>query len=183
MRGSILHVARQPLAMQCAQGYSGCIGVSAIGCQVGSRSVAGLSSMSPLRMIPAPYVRLAEPDLALLYLGFLFETLHDAPERDDAMLGALAGQIIDERPKTLLGLAIKALVAKWFCRHLWMADFDSLSPCDQAARVVIDSAMRVADGEGRSTATSHPDLRVLKEAAVPEGRAHQAIGIDAIPRS
>ena len=38
------------LAMQCAQGYSGCIGVSSIGCQVASRSVAGLPSMSPLRM-------------------------------------------------------------------------------------------------------------------------------------
>jgi hypothetical protein len=111
--------------------------------------------------VPGPYVRLAEPDLALLYLGFLFETLHDAPERDDAMLDALAGQILDERPKTLLGLAIKALMAKWFRRHLWMADFDSLSPSDQAARVVIDSAMRIADGEARSTAASHPDLRVL----------------------
>jgi hypothetical protein len=42
-----------------------------------------------------------------------------------------------------------------------MADFDSLSLSDQAARVVIDSAMRIADGEARSTAASHPDLRVL----------------------
>jgi hypothetical protein len=62
-----------------------------------------------LATIRAPYVRLAEPELALLYLGSLFETLHDAPERDDAMLDALAGQILDERPKTLLGLAIKGL--------------------------------------------------------------------------
>jgi hypothetical protein len=107
-----------------------------------------------LATIPAPYVRLAEPDLALLYLGFLFETLHNAPERDDPMLDALARQILDERPKTLLGLAIKAFVAKWFRRHLWMADFGSLSPSDQAARVVIDSAMRIADGEARSTAVS-----------------------------
>jgi hypothetical protein len=114
-----------------------------------------------LATIPAPYVRLAEPDLALLYLGFLFETLHNAPERDDAMLDALAGQILDERPKTLLGLAIKAFMAKWFRRHLWMADFGSLSSSDQAARLVIDSAMRIADGEARSTAASHPDLRVL----------------------
>jgi hypothetical protein len=114
-----------------------------------------------LATVPGPYVRLAEPDLALLYLGFLFETLHDAPERDDAMLDALAGQILDERPKTLLGLAIKALVAKWFHRHLWMADFDSLSPSDQAARVAIDSAMRIANGEARSTAAaSHPDLGI-----------------------
>lgn len=34
-------------------------------------------------------------------------------------------------------MAIKSFVAKWFRRHLWMADFGSLSPSDQAARVVI----------------------------------------------
>src|ERR1700716_3200843 len=39
-----------PLIMQCAQGYSGCIGVLSIGCHVASRSVAALPSMSPLRM-------------------------------------------------------------------------------------------------------------------------------------
>src|ERR1700756_3469730 len=38
------------LRMQCAQGYSGCIGVLSIGCQVASRSVARLPSMSPLRI-------------------------------------------------------------------------------------------------------------------------------------
>src|ERR1700704_5216579 len=42
--------ATLPLWMQCAQGYSGCIGVLAIGCQVASRSVAGLRSISPLRI-------------------------------------------------------------------------------------------------------------------------------------
>ena len=42
--------AMLPLRMQCAHGYSGCIGVLSIGCQVASRSVAGLSSTSPLRM-------------------------------------------------------------------------------------------------------------------------------------
>jgi hypothetical protein len=124
-----------------------------------------------LATVPGPYVRLAEPDLALLYLGFLFETLHDAPERDDAMLDALAGQILDERPKTLLGLAIKACVAKWLRRHLWMADFDSLSPSDQAARVVIDSAMCIAHGEARSTAASRPDLRVLNGGGRPGGQS------------
>src|SRR5262245_671308 len=36
--------------MQCAQGYSGCIGVSMNGVQLGSRSVALLPSRSPLRM-------------------------------------------------------------------------------------------------------------------------------------
>ena len=39
-----------PLRMQCAHGYSGCIGVLSIGCQVASRSVAGLPSISPLRI-------------------------------------------------------------------------------------------------------------------------------------
>src|SRR5437870_11893902 len=42
--------ATLPLTMQWAHGYSGCIGVSAIGCQVGSRSVAGLPSVSALRL-------------------------------------------------------------------------------------------------------------------------------------
>src|SRR6266568_5051888 len=42
--------ATAPLTVQCAHGYSGCIGVLSIGCQIASRSVAGLSSMSPLRI-------------------------------------------------------------------------------------------------------------------------------------
>src|SRR5262249_56564384 len=42
--------ATLPLRMQCAHGYSGCIGVSAIGCQVASRSVAGLPSISAVRI-------------------------------------------------------------------------------------------------------------------------------------
>src|SRR5207247_10343181 len=42
--------ATLPLRMQCAHGYSGCIGVSAIGCQAASRSVAGLLSISALRI-------------------------------------------------------------------------------------------------------------------------------------
>src|SRR5262250_3400921 len=42
--------ATEPLRIQCAHGYSGCIGVLSIGCQVASRSVAGLSSISPLRI-------------------------------------------------------------------------------------------------------------------------------------
>jgi hypothetical protein len=85
----------------------------------------------------------AEPDMALLFLGSLFETLHQAPERDDAKLDALAMHILDEGPKTLLGLVIRARAEKWLRRHLWMLDFDSLSPSDQAARLVIDSAMRL----------------------------------------
>jgi hypothetical protein len=84
-----------------------------------------------------------ELDLALLYLSYLLETLHHALERNDATLDALAGIILDERPKTLLGLAIRARAEKWLRRHLWMVDFGSLSPSDQAARVVIDSAMLI----------------------------------------
>jgi len=42
--------ATLPLTAQWAHGYSGCIGVSAIGCQAGSRSVAALPSRSPLRI-------------------------------------------------------------------------------------------------------------------------------------
>ena len=90
---------------------------------------------------------MAEPDFVLLYLGSLFEALHDAPERDDPMLDALAGQILDELPKTLLGLIIKACAARWLRRNLWMVEFDSLAPSDQAARIVIDSAMRIAGSE------------------------------------
>ena len=42
--------ATAPLWMQCEQGYSGCIGVGPIGCQIALRSVAGLPSMSPFRI-------------------------------------------------------------------------------------------------------------------------------------
>ena len=90
--------------------------------------------------------RPAEPDMALLYLGSVFETLHHAPERDDAKLDALAAHIVlDERPKTLLGLAITARAEKWIRQRLWMVDFYSLSPSDRAIRIVIDSAVRVMD--------------------------------------
>src|SRR5690348_16687804 len=39
-----------PLTMQCAHGYSGCIGVTMNGVHPASRSVASLPSRSPLRM-------------------------------------------------------------------------------------------------------------------------------------
>ena len=42
--------AAAPALMQCAQGYSGCIGVMSIGCQMASRGVAALASTLPLRM-------------------------------------------------------------------------------------------------------------------------------------
>src|SRR4030088_3508639 len=43
-------LATAELTMQWAHGYSGCIGVLSIGCQVASRSVAALPSISPLRV-------------------------------------------------------------------------------------------------------------------------------------
>jgi hypothetical protein len=87
----------------------------------------------------------AEPDMALLYLGSLFETLDYMlpPERDEAMLDALARHILGKRPKTQLGLAIRARAEKHLRRYLWMVDFDRLPTSDQAARVVIDCGMRV----------------------------------------
>src|SRR5262249_24443451 len=84
-----------------------------------------------------------EPDMALLYFGSLFETLDYTlpPERDEAKLDALAWHILDKRPKTLLGLAIRASAEKHLCRYLWTVDFERLPPSDQAARVVIECAM------------------------------------------
>jgi hypothetical protein len=87
-----------------------------------------------------------EPDMALLFLGSWLATLHGAPKRDDAMLDALAWHILGERPKTLLGLAITAYAEKWLRQCLWMVDFDSLSPSEQNACVVIESAMRIPGG-------------------------------------
>jgi hypothetical protein len=58
---------------------------------------------------------------------------------------ALAGLILalENGPTTLLGLAVACCAEKWLRRHLWMVDFNSLSPSDQAARIVIDNAMRI----------------------------------------
>jgi hypothetical protein len=84
----------------------------------------------------------AQPDMPLLLLGSFFEDLHHAPVRDDAQLDALAMQILDEGPKTLPGLVIRARAEKWLRRHLWTLALDSLSPREQGLSVVIDSAMR-----------------------------------------
>ena len=51
--------------------------------------------------------------------------------------------ILDEGPKTLLGLVIRARAEKWLRRHLWTLAYDSLSPLEQGVRVVIDSTMRI----------------------------------------
>src|SRR5262245_38598953 len=47
---ALMAAATAQLTSHCAHGDSGCIGVLSIGCQVASRSVAGLSSISPLRI-------------------------------------------------------------------------------------------------------------------------------------
>jgi len=76
--------------------------------------------MNNLSQPPQP----TEPDMALLFLGSLFETLDCTlpPERDEAKLDALAWHILDKRPKTLLGLAIRARAEKYLCRYLWTVD-------------------------------------------------------------
>ena len=84
--------------------------------------------------------RATEPDLALVYLASFFETLGctPLPQGDDGKLDALAWLILDKRPKTLLGLAIRARAEKHLCRHLWTVDLERLRPADQATRVVIE---------------------------------------------
>ena len=91
-----------------------------------------------------------EPDMALLFLGSLFETVDCTllPERDEAKLDALAWHILDKLPKTLLGLAIRARAEKHLCRYLWSVDFERLPPSDQAARVVTECAMRLSSRPG-----------------------------------
>src|SRR6516164_2753434 len=63
-------------------------------------AACGGNGMSNLSQPPLP----TEPDMALLFLGSLFETLDYTlpPERDEAKLDALAWHILDKRPKTLL---------------------------------------------------------------------------------
>lgn len=85
----------------------------------------------------------ADAEMALLFLGSWFEKLLHAPERHQATLDALAGHIIlDERPKTLLGLVITALAEKRLRRQLWVVDFDRLPPSDQGVCVVVDAVLR-----------------------------------------
>jgi hypothetical protein len=132
--------------------------------------------------------------MALLYLGSLFETLDYTlpPERDEAKLDALAWHILDKRPKTLLGLAIRARAEKHLCRYLWTVDFERLPPSDQAARVVIECAMllssRLCD-RGESRAQSNPpgdrgptgfcawhNKRIIRTTALPNGIGEQLAG-------
>jgi hypothetical protein len=122
-------------------------------------AACGGNSMNNLSQPPQP----TEPDMALLYLGSLFETLDYTlpPERDEAKLDALAWHILDKRPKTLLGLAIRARAEKHLCRYLWTVDFERLPPSDQAACVVIECAMLLSSrpcdrGESRAQSKTPP---------------------------
>src|SRR2546429_9251053 len=98
----------------------------------------GASMNNPLQP-PQP----AEPDTTLLFLGSFFEDLHHAPVRDDAKLDALAMQILDEGPKTLLGLVIRARAEKWLRRRRWTLAYESLSPPEPGVRVVCDVGRRI----------------------------------------
>src|SRR5215469_8351649 len=105
--------------------------------------------MNTLSQPPQP----TEPDMALLYFGFLFETLDHTlpPERDETKLDALAWHILDKRTKTPLGLAIRARAEKHLRRYLWTTDFESLPPSDQAARVVIECAMLLSSPPSKTS--------------------------------
>ena len=101
-----------------------------------------MNSLSQLSQAPQP----TEPDMGLLYLGSLFETVDCTlpPERDEAKLDALAWHILEKCPKTLLGLAVRARAEKYLCRYLWTVDFERLPPSDQSARVVTECAMMLS---------------------------------------
>src|SRR5262249_49204734 len=106
-----------------------------------------------------------EPDMALLFLGSLFETLDYTlpPERDEAKLDAVAWHILDKRRKSLLGLAIRARAEKHLCRYLWSVDFERLPPSDQATCVLIESAMTLSSAlrQGARVIEDSRRLRVV----------------------
>ena len=121
-----------------------------------------------------------EPDMAPLYLGSLFETLDYTlpPERDEAKLDALAWHILDKRPKTLLGLAIRARAEKHLCRYLWTIDFERLPPSDQGARVVTECAMMLSSrpcdrGEFRAQSKTPPGSRANGILCLAQQEDHQ----------
>src|SRR5262249_49945151 len=150
-------------------------------------AACGGNSMNNLSQPPQP----TEPDMALLFLGSLFETLDYTlpPERDEAKLDALAWHILDKRPKTLLGLAIRARAEKHLCRYLWTVDFESLPPSDQGARVVTECAMMLSSrpcdrGEFRAQSKTPPgdrrptgfcarhNKKIIRTTALPGLRRH-----------
>src|SRR5262249_19106075 len=134
-------------------------------------AACGGNSMNHLSQPPQP----TEPDMALLFLGSLFETLEYTlpPERDEAKLAALAWHILDNGPKTRVGLAIRARAEKPLCRYLWTIDFERLPPSDQGARVVTECAMMLSSrpcdrGEFRAQPRSRAarlrqDARVIED--------------------
>src|SRR5215510_9282780 len=142
-------------------------------------AACGGNSMNNLSQPPQP----TEPDMALLYLGSLFETLDYTvpPERDEAKLDALAWHILDKRPKTLLGLAIRARVEKHLCRYLWTVDFERLPPSDQGARVVTECAMMLSSrpcdrGESRAQSKTPPGgSRARRDAALGTTRGSSGL--------
>jgi hypothetical protein len=119
----------------------------------------------------------AEPDLALLYLGSLFETLDSRrpPERNEDMLDALASHIFGKRPKTLLGVAIRARAEKRLRRNLWMIDFNSLPFSEQAARVVIDSAMHICSSASESSRVRASSMNSRRLTRSPRRRGRERI--------
>src|SRR5262249_36577899 len=133
--------------------------------------------MNTLSQPPQP----TEPDMALLYFGFLFETLDHTlpPERDEAKLDALAWHILDKRPKTPLGLAIRARAEKHLCRYLWTVDFESLPPSDQAARVVIECAMLLSS-RPCNAANSTPKQNPARDRG-PRGTCAWQLGLEIPP--
>jgi hypothetical protein len=128
--------------------------------------------MNNLSQPPQP----TEPDMALLYLGSLFETVDYTcpPERDEAKLDALAWHILDKRPKTLLGLAIRARAEKHLCRYLWTVDFERLPPSDQAARVVIECAMLLGSSRPCDRSETGPPPALTPQTATPPPRRRAA---------
>src|SRR5262249_57970731 len=115
--------------------------------------------------IPSQPPQPAQPDMALLLLGSFFEGLHHAPVRDDAKLDALAMQILDESPKTLPGLVIRACAEKWLRRHLWTLAFEPL-----ASRTGCLRCHRQCDPDPISTATGE-HLTVLQGSSPNSVRA------------
>jgi hypothetical protein len=102
------------------------------------------------------------------------------PERDEAKLDALAWHILDKRPKTLLGLAIRARAERHLCRYLWKVDFERLPPSDQAARVVIECAMLLSSrpcdrGEFRVQSKTPPGIAGRRDSVLGTTRGSSGL--------
>ena len=93
----------------------------------------------------------------------MFETLDYRlpPERDEAKLDALAWHILDKRPKTLLGLAIRARAERHLCRYLWTIDFERLNQELNAAFADPKMKARIAELGGTPLPGSPADFAKL----------------------